>query len=259
MKSSTSATQKIGSGIFAIGVAYMFGLGWSYSWRMVPAANQFGRAAYSDLLGFIWGLSVPLGSFIVAIGAALMARAGRRVVGLLVLLLVLSVAWTMAGTADHVIPALFGVGGGLITVFFLGSTWQWARTRPTLTPAGKTGSDLRMISSIFFVVSAWQLCGIFGIGNYVLTPELAARFSVPIASTITSASGVMVLLVLGWGFNFLGQLVSRQAAAVHNLDKVQSSAIRLLARPAHNNSSGRLAYSALHNSTNQGRENENER
>jgi hypothetical protein len=82
MKTNTSTSQKIGWVIFTIGALYMFGLGWLYSWWVVPAANQVGSDAYSGLLGFIWGLSVPLGAFIVAIGAALIARAERRVVWL---------------------------------------------------------------------------------------------------------------------------------------------------------------------------------
>lgn len=214
MKSNTSTSQKIGLVVFTIGAVYMLGLGWLYSWWMVPAANQLGRDAYSGLVGFVWGLSVPLGAFIVAIGAALMARVERRVFWLLILLLVLSAAWKMAGTSSQMIPALFGVGGGLITLFFIGSTWHWARTRPTLSGAGKTGSDLRMVGFIFFVVAAWNLCGIFGMANYVLRPELAAKFSVPLGSTIDGASYVLVLLALGWGFTYLGQMVSHQARVV---------------------------------------------
>ncbi len=214
MKSNTTTSQKIGWVVFAIGAVYMFGLGWMYSWRMVPAANQFGSAAYTSLLGSIWALSVPLGAFIVAIGAALIARVERRVIWLLILLTVLTEAWRMIGTTSQMVPALFGIGGGLITLFFLGSTWQWARTRPTLSGAAKTGSDLRMVGFIFFVVAAWDLCGIFGMANYVLRPELADKFSVPIGSTINAASGVLVLLVLGWAFTYLGQLVSHRAPAV---------------------------------------------
>jgi len=214
MKNNTSTSQKIGWGVFTIGGLYMFGLGWLYSWQMVPAANQFGRDAYSGLLGFIWALSVPLGVFIVAIGAALIARVEHREFWLLILLVVLFAAWRIAHTTHHIIPVLFGIGGGLITLFFLGSTWHWARIRPTLTGAGKTGSDLRMVGFIFFVVAAWDLCGIFGIGNYVLRPELADKFSVPISSTINAASTVMVLLILGWGFTYLGQLMSHRAQAV---------------------------------------------
>jgi hypothetical protein len=167
-------------------------------------------------LGFLWSLSVPLGAFIVAIGAALTARAERRVFWLLILLLVIITVWYISGTTNQMVPTLFGVGGGLITLFFIGSTWQWARIRPTLTGAGKTGSDLRMIGLIFFVLAAWNLCGIFGMGNYVLRPELADKFSVPIGSTINAASTVMVLLVLGWGFTYFGQLMSRRVQAVES-------------------------------------------
>ena len=214
MNSNTSTSQKIGWVVFTIGGLYMFGLGWLYSWWVVPAANQFGGAAYSGLVGFLWQLSVPLGAFIVAIGAALTARAERRVIWLLILLLVLITGWKMAYTSSQLVPAFFGVGGGLITLFFLGSTWQWARNRSTLTRAGKTGSDLRMVGYIFFVVAAWYLCGIFGIANFVLIPELADKFSVPVGSTINLASVEMVLLVLGWGFTFLGQRIARQAQVV---------------------------------------------
>jgi hypothetical protein len=211
MKTNTSTSEKIGWVVFTIGGLYMFGLGWLYSWWVVPAANQIGSDAYAGWLGLFWGLSVPVGAFIVAIGAALIAKVERRVFWSLILLLVLVAAWKLFGGINQLVPALFGVGGGLITLFFLGSTWQWAKTRPTLTAAVKTGSDLRMVGFIFFVLAAWDLCGIFGMANYVLRPELAEKFSVPISSTIDSASGVMILLVLGWGFTFFGQLVSRRA------------------------------------------------
>lgn len=212
MVSKTSISQKIGWAIFVIGGLYMIGLGWLYSWRVVAAANQAGPQAYFTLLGSIWAWSVPLGAFVVAIGAALTAKAERRVQWLLILLLLPFIAWRFIGTTNQMIPVLFGAGGGLITLFFLGSTWQWAKTRPTLPKAGKLGSDLRMVGLIFFVVSAWDLCGIFGIANFVLRPELAGTFSVPTSSTINSASGVMILLVLGWAFTFFGQLVSRQSS-----------------------------------------------
>lgn len=213
MKTKTSTSQKVGLAIFTIGAVYVFGIGWLHSWWVVPAANQVGSDAYSSLLGFIWALSVPLGAFIVAIGAALVARVERRVFWLMILLLGLFAAWRITGTTGQMVPAFFGVGGGLITLFFIGSTWQWAKTRPMLIGAAKTGSDLRMVGFIFFVVAAWDLCGIFGIANFVLLPDLANKFSVPISSTINSASGVNILLALGWGFTYFGQLVSGKVRA----------------------------------------------
>ena len=73
MKSNRSNSQKIGWIVFWIGAIYMLGLGWLYSWWMVPAANQVGAEAMAGMVGFMWALSVPLGAFIVAIGAALIA------------------------------------------------------------------------------------------------------------------------------------------------------------------------------------------
>jgi hypothetical protein len=221
MKTNTSISQKIGLALFSIGGFYMLGLGWLYSWRMVPAANQVGGDAYSSLLGFIWALSVPLGAFIVAIGAALMAKVERRVIWMLIMLVLIFTTWRIIGTTNKMVPALFGIGGGLITLFFIGSTWQWAKIRPTLSGVTKTGSDLRMVGFIFFVVAAWDLCGIFGIANFVLRPELADRFAVPVSSTINSASSVNILLALGWGFTYFGQLLSRQDYAVKpQVDKI---------------------------------------
>ncbi len=221
MNRKTSTLQKIGWIVFGLGGIYMLGLGWLYSWRMVPAINQSGAEAMAGVVGFMWALSVPLGAFIVAIGAALVARVGRRVFWLLILLVVLFTAWRIAGTTEQMIPALFGVGGGLITLFFIGSAWHWAKVRPTLHGAAQTGSDLSMLGFVFFVVAAWDLCGIFGVGNFVLRPHLADKFAVPLGSTINSASGLMILLVLGWGFNYLGQRISRRVKAVdHEVDKV---------------------------------------
>ena len=218
---NTSTPQKIGWVIFLIGGLYMIGLGWLGSWRVVPAANAIGAEAYSGFVGILWALSVPLGAFIVAIGAALIAQVERRLLWLLILVLVLFTAWRIIGTASQVVPALFGIGGGLITLFFVGSVWHWVRIRPTLSGSGKTGSDLRMIGFVFFVIAAWDLCGIFGMSNFVLRPELAGKYEVPLGSTINAASGVLVLLVLGWGFTYFGQLKTLQGQAVDMKDAPQ--------------------------------------
>ncbi len=221
MTRNSSTLQKIGWVVFWIGGIYMLGLGWLYSWRMVPAMNQSGAEAMAGVVGFVWALSVPLGAFIVAIGAALIAQVERRTFWLLILILIVFVVWQIAGTTSQLVSALFGIGGGLIMLFFLGSAWHWARVRPTLRGLAKAGSDLSMLGFLFFVVAAWDLCGIFGVGNFVLRPDLADKFAVPLGSTINSASGLMILLVLGWGFNFFGQLISRQARAVdQEVDKV---------------------------------------
>ncbi|MFN2176566.1 MAG: hypothetical protein ACK2U3_11510 [Anaerolineales bacterium] len=211
MKDNLSTSQKTGWVVFIFGAVYMIGLGALYSWRMVPEVNQLGSEALVGLIGLLWSLSVPLGTFIVAFGAALIANVNRRSLWILILILVLFTAWRFAGTARQMVPALFGIGGGLITLFFVGSVWHWMRIRPGLSTQERTGSDLRLLGYVFFVIAAWDLCGIFGMANFVLRPELAEKFNVPLSSTIDSASGVLVLLTLGWGFFYFGQLKTRQA------------------------------------------------
>jgi hypothetical protein len=204
-------SQKIGWIVFWIGAIYMLGLGWLYSWWIVPASNQIGPEAIAGAVGFIWALSVPLGAVIVLIGAALGAQVERRTFWLLIVGTFLFTAWRVVGTTSQLVPALFGVGGGLITLFFLGSAWNWARMRPALSGPERTGSDLRMVGSVFFVVAAWDLCGLLGMGNFVLRPDLAQKYNVPLGSTINAASTVLVLLVLGWAFTFFGQRMALRA------------------------------------------------
>jgi hypothetical protein len=175
---------------------------------VVPATREAGPAYISNLVGFIWALAVPLGSFLVLLGAALIAEVERRVFGLLVVGSIAFAAWRVFGTTSQMLPALFGIGGGLITLFFLGLVWSWVRTRPTLSGPAKTGSDLRAVGYLFFVVAAWDLCGLLGSPTFLLRPEQAQQFAIPPASAISMASTILVLLVLGWAFMFFGQWIA---------------------------------------------------
>jgi hypothetical protein len=204
-------TSKIGWVVFLIGALYMLGMGWLYSWWMVPATREIGPENLSGAVAFIWALSAPLGSILVAIGAALIAQVERRLFWLLIVGSLFLTVWRVIGTTSQMLPALFGIGGGLITLFFLGSVWNWARMRPALSGPERTGSDLRMVGYVFYVIAAWDLCGLLGIGNFVLRPDLAQEFAIPLGSTINAASTILVLLVLGWAFTFFGQRMALRA------------------------------------------------
>ncbi len=208
---SKTMTSKIGWVVFLIGALYMLGMGWLYSWWMVPATREIGPENLSGAVAFIWALSAPLGSILVVVGAALIAQVERRLFWLLIAGSLLLTVWRVIGTTSQLLPALFGIGGGLITLFFLGSAWNWARMRPALSGPERTGSDLRMVGYVFYVIAAWDLCGLLGIGNFVLRPDLAQEFNVPLGSTINAASTILVLLVLGWAFTFFGQRMTLRA------------------------------------------------
>jgi hypothetical protein len=209
MQGKTSRT--VGWILFIVGALYMLGLGWLYSWWVVPATREAGPAFIQDLVGFIWALAVPLGSVLVLLGAALLAQVERRLFWLLVVGSFIFAAWRALGTTSRMLPQLFGIGGGLITLFFLGLIWSWVKTRPSLSGPEKTGSDLRAIGYLFFVVAAWDLCGLLGIPTFLLRPEQAQSFAISASTAIGMASTILVLLVLGWAFMFFGQWVTARA------------------------------------------------
>jgi len=116
MKGKTSRT--VGWVLFGIGVLYMVGLGWFYSWWVVPATREAGPAYIQDLVGFVWALAVPLGSVLVLLGAALLAQVERRLFLILIVGSIVFAAWRVIGTSSRLLPPLFGAGGGLITLAF---------------------------------------------------------------------------------------------------------------------------------------------
>ena len=209
MPSSTS--RKIGSVVFWIGVLYMLGSGWLYSWWMVPAIRETGPENLSGMVAFIWALSAPLGSVLVVVGASLVAQVERRVFWLLIAGSLLLTLWRVVGTTSQLLPALFGIGGGLITLFFLGSARNWIKMRPALAGSERTASDLRMVGAVFYVIAAWDLCGLLGTPGFLLRPDLVLKFAIPPGSAINAASTILVLLVLGWGFTFFGQRMALRA------------------------------------------------
>jgi len=135
----TTATQKIGWVVFGTGALYMAAVGWLASWWVVPAIREGGiENVPGPAFFFIWTVSAPLGAILVAIGAALAARVACRFIigGSVVLVASLSLS-TMV--ISDVIPPLFGVGGGLITLFFLGALWDWARAQEVGIPEAAPG------------------------------------------------------------------------------------------------------------------------
>jgi hypothetical protein len=209
MQSKTS--RIVGWILFGMGALYMAGLGWLYSWWVVPATREIGPSYIESPVGFIWALAVPLGSVLVLLGAALLANVERRVFTALGIGSIVFAAWRVVGTTSQMVPELFGIGGGLITLFFLGLVWSWVQTRPTVSGLEKTGADLRAVGYLFLVVAAWDLCGLLGIPTFLLRPEQAQQFAIPLGSARNMASTVLVLLVLGWAFTFFGQWTAARA------------------------------------------------
>jgi hypothetical protein len=119
-------SQKVGLLLCIIGAAYMIVIGWLSSWWVVPAIRDVGITHYPDRqFFFLWGISTPFGALLVTIGAALMTQVDRRRIMYIVCGGAAITLWMSIGSISSIIPAVFGVGGGLIMLFFLGTVLHW--------------------------------------------------------------------------------------------------------------------------------------
>jgi hypothetical protein len=199
MTGSMTISQKVGLLLCIIGTASMIVIGWLSSWWVVPAIRDVGITNYPDRQFFIlWSISTPLGALLVTIGAALTTQVDRKRILYIVSGGAAIALWMSIGSISNIIPAVFGIGGGLIMLFFLGTVLHWIRFRPGLSDIEKLGADLHIVGQMFSIIAAWYLCGLLGAPLYLLRPELTS------GGTISLATTILVFLVLGWGFTFFG-------------------------------------------------------
>ena len=155
-----------------------------------------------DALYFFWAFSAPLASILIGIGMLLyVGSKGSRIaffgIGVFLLFLFLGFFLHAPGLIVPHYPPLFGVSGGLILIFFLATLWFWAKKRTTLEDSAKTATDYQLVSYVFFLLATWYLCGTF-----------SALFK---WSLVRSPVDIMIFLVLGWLFLFIGHYKAAQA------------------------------------------------
>lgn len=210
ISSGRATSQKAGWTIFGIGALYMLLMGWLSSWWVVPVIRDSGLAGLpGTVFFFAWQLAAPVGALLVAIGAAFVGRVelSRKVViigGSLILVVWLVVSM---GAFQQVIPPIFGLGGGLITLAFLGALWDWAKLRPGLSSAARTGADFGMAGHVFFLIAAWYLCGLLGAPTFLLRPEQAMTI-IPENSAISLGTTILICMTMGSVFTFFSHRVT---------------------------------------------------
>jgi hypothetical protein len=201
---------KAGWVIFGFGALYMLLMGWLASWWVVPTIRQTGLESLpGTAFFFIWQLAAPVVALLVAIGAAFIGRleASRKAViigGSLVV-----AAWLVVsmGAIKQVVPPIFGLGGGIITLAFLGALWDWSQSRPWLPSAARTGADLGMAGNVFYLIAAWYLCGLLGAPTFLLRPAQALTI-LPENFAISIGTTILICMTLGSVFMFVSRRVA---------------------------------------------------
>jgi hypothetical protein len=191
--------------------------GWLVSWWFVPdfreAGPSFisGNSFYSSNPFFaFWALSVPLGSFITALGLALYIRMERFRVFIFIVCALILLLWLGLWSQSTLYPILYGIGGGIILFSFCISIWALAKTRINSTGIIRLSLDLRAVSYILFVITAWGMCGLLGVPSFGLRPEQLLEFDTK-GILLTMGAKVLICFSVGWILLAVSQYIEYRA------------------------------------------------
>jgi hypothetical protein len=198
--------QNFGLVLFWIAVIWIVGWGLIGSYFVTSTSRNLTmdelnqtRWAMTGPWIITWGIfGAPVGAIVALAGMLLHSGAKGSTVLKYGLGCLLALAFSMfIGIIGH-IPPVFGLGGTLILLCFIGILRLWAKERMALEGA-TTAADFRLASYVFFLMAAWFTCGIAGL------PFLKAFEGEPLSTPLH----VMVLFLLGWLFLFLSHYKAR--------------------------------------------------
>ena len=95
------------------------------------------------------------------------------------------------------VPELFGIGGTVILLSYVGILWLWTRTYAAYEGVARTGSQIQLLGYTLLVVTGLMLCMYFGNPNVLALADLQ----------IPSALSINLTLSLGMLLLFLGHYV----------------------------------------------------
>ena len=148
----------------------------------------------------LWAYSFKLGIFFALIGAALLASMDSRRLLLFIVggLIYLALAYAPLPAYSR----LFGLGGGLITLFLLFIIYGWFRERKHLEGPWRKASDFRLAGYFFFAMASYNLCPLMGVKAFALYPEKMLQYGTE-TEAATFSTHILIELVLGWFFILL--------------------------------------------------------
>jgi len=156
----------------------------------------------------LWAYSFKLGIFFLMAGAFL-----RTTITSARFCFFASVGFIYIGFAYIPLPApksiVFGVAGAIMTVLMVLIVSHWARERDRLPEALRNASDFHMAGLFFFAMATYTLCSLMGVKTFALQPEKMIAYGLQ-AEAASFAFHLLIELVLGWLFTFIGYLKGKQ-------------------------------------------------
>jgi hypothetical protein len=210
----------VGAALFGVGGVAITISSWLVMWWIWPIWHETPAAEFE---GTIWAfggpvfmaiaVGAPTGFLLLTLGALLRAGpsgpSGRRLAALIAVAGVLWLGSLTVPTLAYV-PAMFGVGGGMILALFMATLWQWAARRGHLSGSAAKAADLTLAGLLCFFSTAPLLCALLGnpySGLYF--PERVIRDNA-LPWHYAMGTKILVYLIAGWACMFWSARVARQ-------------------------------------------------
>jgi hypothetical protein len=200
--SNSSNNQKFAVSLFwvgllvAVALAAVIGRSLVYNLRTLTMTELSATVwAEGGPLYILWAFSVPLGSILASIGAFVYVKTRPAFswftgIGVLGVVGVMVIVWTRV-----YYPVLFGIGGTITLLSFFAIVWVWMKKYAALDIPEKVAGSFKLIGYLFWINATWFICGETA-KMHLKTFE---------GSSVPSPIEVMVFLVLGWLFVFVGE------------------------------------------------------
>ena len=104
---------------------------------------------------------------------------------------------------------VFGIAGGIMTLFMIYIFLRWANERNSLQDGQKTTSDYRMAGYFFFGMATYTLCPLLGVKAFALSPEKMILYGLQ-AEANSFAFHLLIELMLGWAFLVLSYCQTKE-------------------------------------------------
>jgi hypothetical protein len=157
--------QRVGLLLFWIGIV------WTISWEIINdvkvlplmhtlTTGEFNQTiwAFTGPLMFLRGISMPMGAIVSGIGILLYSSAKGSTVWKVGIgsFIVLAISLVAMGLNLYSAP-LFGIGGSLILLSFIGILWLLAKERLALKDSPTISLDYRLVGYLFMLMAAFYI------------------------------------------------------------------------------------------------------
>jgi hypothetical protein len=208
----TMNRQKIGKNMFWIGVLSIVvwqGLTWAHApvLRENTAEELRGTIyAVDGFMGFIrFQLAGTLGMSLPLIGVLLYSTKKGSYYWLLGFLGPSMSGIGMVWNPSEHMPVLFGVGGTVILLSYLGLLWVWSRAYTVYDSTVRAGKMIQILGYSFLFTTSLLLC------SYVGDSRLLALTSSDLPS-VSGAESINISLAIGMLLLFAGQFVASRGS-----------------------------------------------